>query len=72
MTQISHDGFARQMIERATVSGNSCDWCGQPRRRNGVALTTLFEYATVPEDSGRRNAHKGHFCSKGCHDDYHS
>jgi hypothetical protein len=31
----------------------------------------LFVYFTE-RDSGKRHNHNGQFCSKGCHDDYHS
>lgn len=64
--QISRDPFARSTTERELVRGKGCcDWCGQERPR-------LFRYGTWPDGLFTRTLwHKGLFCSKPCHDDYH-
>ena len=64
MRTLSHDGFARQSTVKSEPVDGSCDWCG-----NG---TTAYQYGTAPDDSNRINWHRGLFCSKGCHDSYHS
>jgi hypothetical protein len=73
MWVLSHDGFARQetvrMNEREWYDrggSSQCDWCGAPRD-----YQHLYRYGTRPDDSNRTNWHKGHFCSKSCHDSYH-
>lgn len=73
MTTISRYPFARQNLVRRLVTtgiNRTCDWCGQKRRKD-----RLFEYGTERDDRpGESNVgwHKGLFCSKGCHDSYHS
>ena len=72
MAYISRDPFARTELHRQTVgrylSGEPmlCDWCGSTRKDG-----KLFVYLTET-DGGRSHTHKGHFCSKSCHDSYHS
>ena len=65
---ISRDPFAREELVRQTVASQSgCDWCGQHRKGG-----KLFQYGTDRDDRPYRpNWHKGLFCSKPCHDDYH-
>jgi hypothetical protein len=69
MAQISRDPFARTTLMRTTVTTSAtCSWCGSTRRTG-----KLFCYAT--ERDGLRNTiknHRGLFCSKSCHDAYHS
>lgn len=73
MRSISRDPFARHDIVRRTVqvmNGQTCSWCDQVRPQ-----LKLFEYGTERDDRpGERNVgwHKGLFCSKSCHDSYHS
>jgi hypothetical protein len=70
MAMINRDPFARTELHRTIhydpVPHDGCDWCGN-RRRNGA----LFKYRTE-HDGGRRAEHRGLFCSKPCHDAYHS
>lgn len=75
-TQISHDGFARQSLMRRVKRHqdktlrekcDGCDWCGSHGTNS-----RLFEYGTERDDRGGVNPHKGQFCSKSCHDAYHS
>jgi len=71
MAQISRDPFARETLEReVTDNMSACDGCGQQRTSRGK-VRGLFQYITA-SDSGRRSAHRGLFCSKSCHDSYHS
>lgn len=67
---ISRDPFARTELHRETIDAvgltSTCSWCGNCRKGN-----KLFVYFTE-SDSGKRHNHNGQFCSKGCHDDYHS
>jgi hypothetical protein len=66
---ISRDPFARTELHRETIPayGNrSCDWCGNLNRAG-----KLFTYRTE-SDGGRKSEHRGAFCSKSCHDSYHS
>jgi hypothetical protein len=76
MTQINHDGFARTALHRETITCDrqTCNNCGGHRWRKGAQLFVLFSYYTVRDDSlrGRKDYHKGLFCSKSCHDAYHS
>lgn len=68
VVQISRDPFARETLVRRVVKGYSCcQWCGNERVQGG-----LFEYGTERYDRPGVNWHKGYFCSKGCHDSYHS
>lgn len=73
-TQINRDSFARETLVRRVVrvnAGQTCDNCGGLRTQGKWA--SLFEYGTEPDSiSCRVNWHKGLFCSKGCHDQYHS
>ena len=68
---LSHDGFARQGLQRTLVTTTQdCDWCGKKRGGGG---TQLFRYATQGDGYGaRRREHRGLFCSKSCHDSYSS
>lgn len=59
---ISRDPFARAEVVRTKVGAGSCSWCGTVRR--------LWQYGTEV-DTGHYSAHRGQFCSKSCHDDYH-
>lgn len=82
MTYISRDPFAREELHRVIVEryGN-CDWCGNVRYRKGKPiladsmfpgkLARLFVYITET-DGGSRHEHRGQFCSKSCHDIYHT
>ena len=71
MALISRDPFARTELHREVTDNMSdCDNCGQQRTKSTKVLG-LFQYRTE-SDGGRVNVHKGLFCSKGCHDAYHS
>lgn len=64
---VSRDPFARTALYKESVGhqhGRKCDWCGRETMR-------LYRFRTE-SDGGRKNTHKGLFCSKSCHDDYHS
>lgn len=65
---ISRDPFARQELHREVIDANgvTCTWCGSSRKDK-----KLFVYFTE-RDSGGRRTHNGSFCSKQCHDSYHS
>lgn len=74
---ISHDAYARQSSIRQVECGGKCDWCGTRRthkltRTLSKATHTLFRYGTQSDDNTREHWHKGLFCSKSCHDSYHS
>jgi hypothetical protein len=71
MTLISRDPFARTELHRELVPapGQSCAWCGS-FRHNVASTHKLFRYSTET-DGGRKHVHRGLFCSKSCHDDYH-
>lgn len=72
MTYINRDPFARTETHRETVrqpSTRQCDWCGTPTYM--MKYDRLFRYRTE-SDGGRVNVHNGLFCSKPCHDAYHS
>jgi len=74
MTDISRDPFARTTLVRESVRcvhGETCNWCGNTRHRNGKPTKFLFRYATQ-HDGGRLSTHTGLFCSRSCHDTYHS
>lgn len=72
MTLVSRDPFARTEIHRRLEpSGQGCNWCGSHRVHKGLNTLNLFRYYTETDD-GRRHDHKGLFCSKSCHDAYHS
>jgi hypothetical protein len=74
MAYISRDPFARTELHRNSVriTGNqTCRWCGQTRYMHGQPIPFLFEYRTE-SDGGRVSEHSGLFCSKSCHDAYHS
>ena len=70
--QISRDPFARTTLMRRSVRSavTNCDWCGE-KRRDGV----LYQYGTENDGISKNYVgphwHKGLFCSKQCHDDYH-
>jgi hypothetical protein len=71
MTYVSRDPFARTELHRERVLGaGNCSWCGQIRRTKG-GTKYLYQYRTE-SDGGRKSEHGGLFCSKPCHDDYHS
>lgn len=67
---LSRDSFGRFEIVRRIVKTtiSTCSWCGSNWRNR------LFEYGTLPDDNltGRVHWHEGLFCSKLCHDIYHS
>lgn len=66
---ISRDPFARSELRRNLVRTDldTCSWCGMNGRGR------LYRYSThVDSISGRRYDHRGLFCSKSCHDSYHS
>jgi hypothetical protein len=75
MVEISHDAFARQsIVRRITENHSECDNCGQQRLVLKV-VKGLYQYGTSRDDrpgESNVNWHKGLFCSKGCHDAYHS
>lgn len=65
MTMISRNPFARTELHREITHDTSdCDWCGQ-------VFDRLFRYYTET-DGGLTDMHIGKFCSKSCHDSYHS
>ncbi len=70
MSLINRDPFARIELHRSviqnTTTNHTCDWCGMAPNAH-----RLFQYYTE-SDGGRRWYHKGQFCCKSCHDDYHS
>jgi hypothetical protein len=77
MTTLSHDGIARQSTVRQSINTkicgmmsaeHTCEWCGGVRPGKQV----LYQYGTQSDASGNIDWHKGLFCSKGCHDAYHS
>lgn len=71
---ISRDPFARSTIERERVATNeTCDFCGNRRRTKHGLSGNLFRYGTWNDGVHTRIGwHKGLFCSKPCHDDYHN
>ena len=76
MRQIARDPFARQTLMRETVhalaAGQTCTWCGGIRKTRG-RLRYLYRYGTEQDAMHPRVSwHPGLFCSKGCHDSYHS
>jgi hypothetical protein len=67
---LSRDPFARQELHRETIDamGTTCSWCGNVAKGN-----KLFVYYTERDGiKPNRRTHNGAFCSKSCHDDYHS
>jgi hypothetical protein len=67
MTVVSRDPFARTEIRVEVLdSFETCAWCGNPRRG-----ARMFRYRTE-SDGGRVSVHRGLFCSRTCHDSYHS
>lgn len=75
MALVSRDPFARRELHRqvATVrQGTTCDWCGNVRMsRHKVPVPQLYTFITE-SDGGSKHRHHGMFCSKSCHDSYHS
>jgi hypothetical protein len=76
MHGVSRDPFARTTLVRTIVRplapGQDCGWCGNVRhaRRGGPSL---FRYGTEPDAVRPRvHWHDGAFCSKPCHDAYHT
>jgi hypothetical protein len=71
MRQISRDPFARETLMRDSVKTfASCSFCGSTRRDS-----RLYQYITQRDAvyvHAQDNVHKGLFCSKSCHDAYHS
>lgn len=70
MSYVSRDCFARTELHRelatTTAAPHECDWCGGTGS-NG----RLYRFRTE-SDGGSKHHHKGRFCSKSCHNDYHS
>lgn len=68
---ISRNPFSRTEVHREVIDayGQTCSWCGGVRRSG-----KLFVYYTERDGSGGRNrrTHNGQFCSKSCHDSFHS
>ena len=60
---VSRNPFAREELHKEFSHVGSCDWCGQKKK--------LYKYRTE-SDGGRNSEHKGLFCSKACHNDYHN
>jgi hypothetical protein len=74
MTYVSRDPFARSELHKqiATVGHGSCDWCGQVRMsKHKAPVPQLYTFLTE-SDGGTTSRHRGLFCSKSCHDSYHS
>ena len=74
MRTLSHDAFARQSVvksEPVPANGSTCQWCGQVQI-DRKERKRLFQFGTSRDDSNRIDWHSGLFCSKDCHDDYHS
>lgn len=66
MTYISRNPFARTETHRELVeTKNGCSYCGSTRKSG-----KLFQYRTE-HDGGRKETHRGLFCSIACHDSYH-
>lgn len=82
MTTVSRAPFARtEIVRRNSENYSDCSYCGQQRTKSGLYATSaprifpLWEYGTERDDrpgESNVNWHKGLFCSKGCHDAYHS
>lgn len=71
MAQVSRDPFSRTELHRRNVFSNGvCSWCGQWRTTK-AGNRYLYAYSTEA-DGGRKSQHNGFFCSKSCHDSYHS
>lgn len=73
MAYISRDPFARTEMHRESVPASAlspnvtCSWCGNRNGRGG-----LYRYRTEGDaNPSRPGAHRGLFCSKPCHDDFH-
>lgn len=75
MALVNRDPFARQELHSqvATVmNGATCDWCGQVRMsKHKTPVPQLLSFVTET-DGGSKHRHRGLFCSKSCHDDYHN
>jgi hypothetical protein len=71
--QISRDPFAREtLVRRVSDHQIKCTECGNTRMHKGK-VAYAFEYGTERDSiSGGVNWHLGAFCSKSCHDSYHS
>jgi hypothetical protein len=72
MRVLKHDGYARQALVRETIkSTKGCRNCGAWEHYDHA----LFRYGTERDDRpGQNNVswHEGLFCSKSCHDSFHS
>jgi hypothetical protein len=69
---ISRDPFARTELHRIRIyTDQTCKNCGCDPMRTAKGGRFLFSYETQT-DGGRKRIHNGLFCSKGCHDAYHS
>jgi hypothetical protein len=63
ITVLSHDAFGRFDVIRRYYGMGSCDWCGRKGKQ--------WEYGTHSDGYGARpDFARGHFCSKGCSDNY--
>lgn len=72
VVQISRDPFARTtLVRRVVATTSTCNWCGGQRIGQRIGQR-LFEYGTERDDRSRPDWHKGLYCSKECHDVYHS
>lgn len=75
IVEISRDPFSRTTLVRMVANTSDlikggCSWCGNFNR---YSPPSLFKYGTEADDSpGNTNWHTGVFCSKDCHDTYHT
>ena len=77
MRQLARDPFARHTLVRETVRplrpGQTCDFCGNVRKTPRMLTPFLYRYGTEPDAiRSRIHWHSGAFCSRPCHDAYHS
>jgi hypothetical protein len=73
-TLISRDPFARCELHRRAFTdhhGAQCQWCGSLGRPLKHGGHRLYWFETH-HDAGRMSRHGGVFCSKSCHDSYHT
>lgn len=67
---VRRDPFARTTLraQRVAIRAGACDWCGGSRDDG-----KLLRYSTVGDGLNARPVeHEGLFCSKSCHDSFHS
>jgi hypothetical protein len=71
---LSHDPYARHSIIRRIVHTlTTCQWCGNARKTDKDGKNVLFQYGSEDDSiSARQHWEDGLFCSKTCHDIYHS